>query len=281
LIETDEKYDKRRRIMQCGIDLMTHVLNDPGCERVVVIGHSLGTSVAHDTLLALTNANRVTNLQDPIFGAVDLRKVRHFVTMGSPIDKINYFFESYRSQHYRYRRVVETLRGDITTAPFTRGTQPYVHWVNFWDEADIISGPVESPVGREHLRHLVDNVHVRNLRFPSPGRAHLAYFWNRRVIGHLVDMICLDRLDFATAPMREDGRGRDRDSCLIGPGEAPGRDRRVHRALVAVPWLGLVTGGLFWFGLTVPSVLVGSFTLAIPVLAVVLAVGRNGMREPI
>jgi hypothetical protein len=106
------------------IATFSHVLNDPTCERVTIVAHSLGTSIAHDALLALTRRNRAHQAGDPIAGPVPLKKIEHFVTMGSPIDKIEYFFESYSSSSHRYKRVIEALRGDIGTPPFSRNGKP-------------------------------------------------------------------------------------------------------------------------------------------------------------
>jgi hypothetical protein len=122
--ETDEKNERRQKVLERGVQTFAHVLGDPRCNRVAVVAHSLGTSIAHDTLLTLARQNRAINPQDPIAGPVPLHKVEHFITMGSPIDKIEYFFESYRSGSHRYKRVVEELRGDIGNVPFCRNRKP-------------------------------------------------------------------------------------------------------------------------------------------------------------
>jgi hypothetical protein len=44
--ETDEKHRVRAEILDETIDRLQHVLIDPECGRVVVVGHSLGTSTA-------------------------------------------------------------------------------------------------------------------------------------------------------------------------------------------------------------------------------------------
>ncbi|MGD9332157.1 MAG: hypothetical protein PVJ53_12650, partial [Desulfobacterales bacterium] len=93
-----------------GVDLISHVLQDPDCKRAVMVAHSLGTAVAHDVLLQAARHNRAYNATDPISGPIPLEKMTHWVTFGSPIDKIQYFFESYKSRHHRYKRVVEELR---------------------------------------------------------------------------------------------------------------------------------------------------------------------------
>ncbi len=237
--ETDEKHIRRRRVLDEATRIATHVLLDPRCERVVVISHSLGTSVAHDTLLTLARNNRARNPENPISGPVPLEKISHFVTIASPIDKINYFFESTRSAFHRYLRIVDTLRGDISEAPFAKNRKPHIHWVNFWDQADIISGPLHSPVGRRGLLNRVDNFHVANLHAPDPGSSHSAYFLNRAVISRLFDMIYWNRYNFGDAPLRDDGKGHDYDRVMLGPGENKGLHLHFFRLLLALPWLGL------------------------------------------
>ncbi len=237
--ETDEKHQKRHRVLQVCGHLMRHVLADPKCRRVIVISHSLGTSVAHDTVLSLARDNRATNPGDPISGPAPLEKIHHFVTIASPIDKINYFFESTRSKFHRYLRVIDNLRGDISTAPFARNNKPHVHWVNFWDQADVISGPLHSPVGRKSLNLRVDNVHVANLNTPDPGASHEAYFSNRAVISKLFEMIYLNKYSFQALPLIE-GKGYDYDAAMIGPGERKGLHRMFFIAALSLPWLGLL-----------------------------------------
>ncbi|MDZ4395211.1 hypothetical protein [Cypionkella sp.] len=284
--ETNEKNRARAAVIETTSGLMAHVLADgvldglggPNpqgrCERVVVVAHSLGTSVAHDALLDLRKCNLVVQKADGMTGAVCLKLISHFITMGSPIDKINYFFETVRSGSHRYLRVVETLRGDITTAPFSlnpgRHAKPWVHWINFWDEADVISGPLASPTGRQSFANQVDNVHVPSLVFPNPGAAHLAYFDNLRVLQLLIDVIFRNGHSYLTLPVVE-GQGRDYAQALVGPGKPRGRYRIWFALALAVPWLAACAviaallgagSGLIWavlgLALAVVTLLVGA-----------------------
>lgn len=278
--ETDVKHERRRRVIEEGCRLVTHVLSSPRCNRVVVVSHSLGTSVAHDTLLALARDNRAINAANPISGPVPLEKIRHFVTIASPIDKINYFFESTRSAFHRYLRVIDTLRGDISEAPFAKNGKPYVHWVNFWDEADIISGPLHSPVGRKSFRNRVDNVHVANLHAPDPGASHSAYFRNRSVISKLFEMIYEDRHSFSDAPLLPGNKGYDYDSMMFGPGESTGMHRTFFRVALALPWVTLAYLVLLFAGAGVLRVMVLGLLAILLVTLIIGVVARKlrGMR---
>jgi hypothetical protein len=239
--ETDEKFEARRKVIAEGIATLTHVLSDDRCKRAVLLSHSLGTTIMNDTLLALGQRNKAANPNDPLAKPLPLYKIEHFVTMGSPIDKVEYFFESYSSKSHRYKRAVEDLRGDIGTPPFSKvGRQPHVHWINFWDEGDPVSGPLQSPTGSERPSARVDNVHVRNLHFPDPGKSHLAYLDNRKVVETLFGIIY--RRDWSFEALTSvPGSGKAYDSVRLGPGEKQGADRFLQGTAIALPWL--VLGG--------------------------------------
>ncbi|QYE33031.1 hypothetical protein KZX46_02535 (plasmid) [Polymorphobacter sp. PAMC 29334] len=271
--ETDEKFEKRAKVIALGAKVFGQVLGDENCRRVVVVAHSLGTTIAHDTLLSLVRTNRVSNPQDPIKGPVPLTKIEHLVTLGSPIDKIEYFFESYRSPFHRYRRVVEELRGDISTAPFTRMRKPFLHWINFWDDGDPVSGALHSPTGKLGFVQRVDNVHVANRPFPSPGASHSGYFFNRDVIATLFDVIYHRAASFRALPPRP-RQDPDWSSAFIGPAiDAPGARRLWTLMAIALPWLALSAvivqlslshgAAIAWvpFGITVTIIGVAALTL--------------------
>lgn len=265
--ETDEKHKARAEVITVTCTLMAHVLTDPNCNRVVVLAHSLGTSVAHDALLALRKRNQIATADNLMEGPVPLKKISHLITLASPIDKINYFFETYRSASHRYTRVVEALRGDITSEPFAKNGKPHVHWINFWDEADVISGPLHSPTGRERLLCHVDNVHVPRLFFPDPGAAHTAYFQNRTVIATIFEAIFEDRHSFLTLPSLQ-GRGKDYGSVRLGPGQPRGRYRWVLRMAVLLPWVALCALILSFIGIKTPALTLGAI-----VIGLILALG--------
>lgn len=236
--ETDEKHERRQKVMDNAVEAFRHVLADPRCSRVIVTSHSLGTAIASDTLLTMARYNRALNAADPLTGPIELHKIEQFVTMGSPIDKIEYFFESYSSRSHRYKRTVEELRGDIGREPFSRNRRPYVHWINFWDEGDVVSGALQSPLNRTRVLHRVDNVHVRHFGFPDPAASHLAYFSNRKVIGALFEIIYRGQHGYRTLKSSV-GADPDFASVQMGPGEPRGSARGFHWAAAGLPWFTL------------------------------------------
>lgn len=276
--ETDEKHKARAEVVSATCGLMTHVLTDPNCNRVVVLAHSLGTSVAHDALLGLRKLNQISTADNLMDGPVPLGKISHLITLASPVDKINYFFETYRSASHRYTRVVESLRGDIMTEPFAKNGKPHIHWINFWDEADIISGPLHSPTGRDSLLCQVDNVHVPRLFFPDPGAAHTAYFENRRVIATIFEAAFENRHSFLALPSIE-GRGKDYASVRLGPGLPRGRYTWVLGMAAALPWLALLALILSFVGLATPALALGGVACGL-IVALLLGMAAGKVIAP-
>ncbi|MEM9953162.1 MAG: hypothetical protein AAF846_16275 [Chloroflexota bacterium] len=218
--ETSEKFHKREEILKLGLDTMKHVLHHEQCDSVVVVGHSLGSTIAYDTLLSIGRNNRATTkgdtkqatkLQPPssetfLSSGVELGeapkadskqipvgKIRYFVTFGSPIDKIHYFFESKQGMFRPYERIVDTLRGDIGMPPFvhTNNGNRAFRWINFYNQEDYISSALYTPNPRTFARNkqTVENVPIKSHEFPSPGRSHLGYFKHETVIGVLYRII--------------------------------------------------------------------------------------------
>jgi len=237
--ETDAKHVARDKVLDQSMELLTHVLCDDACKRVVVVAHSLGTSIAHDALLALTHRNLARDQRDPMDAAVPLSKIDQFVTLGSPIDKIEYFFESYSSQSHRYKRVVEALRGDIGSEPFSHRHIPHVHWINFWDEGDAISGALQSPSGKAQYLQRIDNVHVATYAFPAPAASHFGYFENRTVISSLFEIIYRSKFSFWPATKGLALPPEQYEERCLGPGQLPKGRRTLLLIALAIPWVTL------------------------------------------
>ncbi len=197
--ETDVKYQHKQAILQNTTAVMRHVLRDAHCKRIIVLAHSLGTVIALDTILGLHRPQRLTtagSLSDET-GQM-LAKVTHFVTMGSPINKVEYFFATVHSKIPIYLQVVNDLRGDLSTLPFSYDGEPHVHWVNYWDQGDAISGPLHTIVG-EHIdirRQRVDNVRIASYLWPNPAGSHTGYVRNLHVLGDIGDMIFEGKYSF-------------------------------------------------------------------------------------
>lgn len=286
--ETDEKFDRRRRVLEEGKRTLRHVLKDPKCERVTIVAHSLGTAIAQDSLLALARYNRARNPNgDPVEGPINLWKIDHFITLGSPIDKIEYFFESFTSASHRYKRFAEDMRGDIGTVPFSRNKKPNIHWINFWDDGDVISGALQSPANRSGRAQRIDNVHVQALQFPAPGASHSAYFDDERVIDILSAAIFKGTYSFQTLPPVDRTDTKDRtpeyDSVRINSFDPPGKRRIWLLLALIIPWLSLVTlvASAFRFESVALYLAVGAALLCAVILAAWMLGKRRGALHPI
>lgn len=203
--EADQLHERRERILAEARKSLRHVLADPLCERVLVFAHSLGSAVALDTLLGLRAHNECAapRQSDQVYmqGPIALHKLEHLVTCGSPIDKIGVFFATLRSDVAGFERMVDDLRGDIGDIPFSKpGGQPHMHWVNFWDRGDPISGPINTVAPVTLRKQRVDNVRLASLPWPDVAASHEAYFEHPAVIGHLYDTIFLGRASFVEPP---------------------------------------------------------------------------------
>lgn len=217
--ETNQKYLKRQAIVKLGLDSMTHVLNHESCERVLVVAHSLGAPIAYDTLLSIGRHNRAVHQEkveaiSPIENELDnlgtgggipspmrLSKtgraiptdtIDYFVTMANPVDKVFYLFESKRGMYRPYELIVDEIRGDIGSAPFTvRGDAPNIQWINFWSQEDYIGGASFSPNPRHFQQKAikVNNVLIQSHQFPAPARSHVGYFQHNTVIGTVFNLI--------------------------------------------------------------------------------------------
>jgi hypothetical protein len=202
--ETAAKNEKRRKILNTSIGYLSHVLQDETCKRVVLIGHSMGTTVAHDSILELASFNRAKKIKDSIRRDLPLYKIQQFVTFGSVIDKVHYLFETVSSPSYRYTAVIENIRGDLGTVPFSNDFDqkdkaaklplPNIYWINFWDQADLASSPLYTPTNRQFYQqhnYMVDNYEVVNDCPPLPSNAHSMYLKNEEVIGSIYKL-CFD-----------------------------------------------------------------------------------------
>lgn len=234
--ETDEKYLRRAKVLEKARSIFHHILHDEKCDRVVVVAHSLGTSVAHDALLDIGRFNRARNIGGaPIKSPLPLYKIEHFISIATPIDKIYYFFESYKSKSHRYNRIIEQLRGDISEVPFAKNKKRQIHWINFWDGADIISGSIESPHNAEYSDLRVDNCEVYNRWFPDPAKSHFAYFEDSRVVRILFNSIFNRKHSFIDTP-RNNGIP-DYDRQIVGPGKGLVINRIFQGFMLLIPWV--------------------------------------------
>jgi hypothetical protein len=147
-------------------------------EKIAVVGHSLGSVIAYDTLNGLLNAEKLSLTDLKIAERTCLLE-----TFGSPLDKIAFFF-SYQgtgTSHIR-EQLAEVVQPLISSYEEFRKFP----WINIYSPNDIISGKVEmydlAPTGQpEPLQELIRQRAVQ--RFVDtdaivPLVAHVSYWKN-------------------------------------------------------------------------------------------------------
>lgn len=253
--EVDALHERRTKILEAACKTLRHVLADERCDRVVVFAHSLGSAVALDTILNLRAFNQcaapteeaATHMKQPI----PLNKIEHFMTCGSPIDKITFFFSTIYSNIRSFERMADDLRGDIGDIPFSKaGRQPHIHWVNFWDRGDPISAPIETVMPATIRKQRVDNVRIASLAWPDVAASHDAYFENPSVVRHLYSVAFLGASSFASPPktaQTTDGSGGRPIYHWLGPGRGSATQTALlllgPSLMVALIWTAI--GALF------------------------------------
>ena len=100
-------------------------------EQVAIVGHSLGSVIAYDTLNRLINEDRMTDAKMRIVERTCLLE-----TFGSPLDKIAFFFTIQGTDNIQIR---EQLAESVQPLIMNYKYRPYP-WINVRSLNDIISG---------------------------------------------------------------------------------------------------------------------------------------------
>jgi hypothetical protein len=147
-------------------------------DRVHVLAHSLGSSIAMDALLRLYNVQATSGVLSPTITPGDWQRIRAFVTFGTALEKTKYFFNAWNatpSQQWEqwsgaiYGSVF-TAEGSALNAPSNAGFG--VFWHNNWFFSDFVSDQICSYrsflLPDDHLSTL--DSHKTNIRKKSPGQ---------------------------------------------------------------------------------------------------------------
>lgn len=152
--------------------------------RLVWVSHSLGTVISYNVLSDLFHrADQIEQMEnnddrrDRIAGVEKFRDgLTRFVTMGSPLDKIDFLFPGRISPwpDRRENRLLECDGEEITVA--TSGKTRGEWWINFYHVMDPVSGALESD--RLCVGVPPANFHIRSARLP--GWVHADYWIDRK-----------------------------------------------------------------------------------------------------
>ena len=151
-------------------------------DHVIVTGHSLGSVVAYDMLNDALQRDEVLRGR---FGAVlDVpRRTRLFLTFGSPLDKIAFFFRT-QADRKEAREVLSAATQPMIVDYKERPLQ----WINIWSPWDWVSGALDYYDDGSGNPRQVTNV-VDRAAPPAPGRAHTGY-WTREAFGRILYDAC-------------------------------------------------------------------------------------------
>ncbi len=216
--EASERHRAHAAVLAETMGALRRALDDPDCDRVVLVGHSLGSVVAWDALRALTlEAAAGGPMSKPA-----LLKLARVVTYGSPVDKIRFFHFMDDKNDPTFARVLEAQRSDTRAAPFDERPGGLA-WDNYYDPADFVAGRLESPNDRA-MAAPVRNVAVACGPLPNPFSTHLGYL-DQAVV-----------LDGILAAIQGDWRPEPSSPRALRP-----------RAWASTAELLLPTGWLVWF----------------------------------
>lgn len=169
-------------------------------QKVIVVGHSLGSVIAYDVLNGMFLAEG--------FLAQSLEiawRTRMFLTFGSPLDKTAFVFRTQQDMNSPIREVAAAA-----VQPMIASYQHRPHeWVNLWSPADIISGhldfydpptvvnaKVQADARDAHGVALLPNPRaVNNIIDPdaqTPLLAHVEYWTGNLLVQHLLRAITTD-----------------------------------------------------------------------------------------
>jgi hypothetical protein len=178
----DSKFDElRHRIQQVGFNAASLVYDGhtwpsgwiPNYEKVVILGHSLGSVIAYDTLNGMINMEAARCPAGAPNEAV--LRTRALITFGSPLDKTAFLFRvqlkigrGRLDQEGTLREtMVSAVQPLIASYPayrFDPGPPPQgPKWINIWSRMDIISGqldyyddPSVAEINPRRVQNLID-----------------------------------------------------------------------------------------------------------------------------
>lgn len=148
----------------------------PEYDEVIVVGHSLGSVVAYDTLNEVIARDRA----EPTVNAANRTSL--LLTLGSPLDKIAFIFRSQKpSDTIDIREELAAERQPMLLSPNLRP----LRWVNIYHPLDWIASALDYfnlQTFRDDPRRVVDNVLDDGGSFAS---AHSNY-WRRPNVGRVM-----------------------------------------------------------------------------------------------
>ena len=191
-------FELRQSILRGNITFTKSILKKDD-DQVILVGHSLGSSVAYDTLNNLNlEKNSIENNNDSNDKEEDIsiEKIKGLVTFGSPLDKtVLYFQQRIDDENYVHKKIIEHLHSfrlsefnkfinknvnnELVNIASKVSYLKQVKWVNYYIPKD--------PIG-SYLR-FYDKVENKELDDPSyrMGIAHTKYWEDKNLYKHFIN----------------------------------------------------------------------------------------------
>jgi hypothetical protein len=125
----------RDGIQEVGLRVARYVYGQK-YDRVVFVGHSLGSVVAYDTLNAMIRWDEANGMNAGV-----VARTSRLITFGSPLDKTAFIFS--RQVRGAALDIREGLALAVQPLIRERTYRRHMRWLNIYSQADIISGPLD------------------------------------------------------------------------------------------------------------------------------------------
>lgn len=156
----------------------------PEYEGVFIVGHSLGSVIAYDTLNQLLDQDEIAD-EDKRLDVLNRTKL--LLTFGSPLDKTAFLFSLQREKTSREREALAAAAQPLIVDPKFRDPEKF-EWINVYSHNDIISGRLDfyDPPLRSKTRQLISPVkNIEDQEATTLLAAHVEYWDNQLVFQKL------------------------------------------------------------------------------------------------
>jgi hypothetical protein len=188
----DRFNEARQKIKQLALDSLMPLYAARGASsavplysKVAVMGHSLGSVIAYDTLNKLLTLDQ---LLDPPIGVADRTGILE--TFGSPLDKTAFFFSYQGTENFNIR---EQLAASVQPLILNYASFRKFPWINVYSRSDIICGRLKfydvNPPGSAFPRAAYPVSNVPDPDAFVPLIAHVEYWRNSTLWNELLARI--------------------------------------------------------------------------------------------
>lgn len=222
----DSKFeDIRRKIQKIGTDVAKIIYgfrsspslpvgeseqslpNVPDYDQIVIVGHSLGSVLAYDTLNAMINVDQLSAKPDR---RNVLQRTRALVTFGSPLDKTAFLFrlQARGEENWIREQLAASVQPLIVDYKYRcdnpKSPERKLDWVNIWSPMDVISGSLEyyddPDLRKDDPRRELRVANMQDPKANVPFYGHVQYWKNPLLGQQLYRFIVSDE-------MKESGSG--------------------------------------------------------------------------